>query len=408
MIYATSQRTIIIGAGIAGPVVAMFLKKAGFSADIYDENEYPSDMGGPLTIAPNGMHVLNELGLAEKVLVCGSVIEKNTVRNSRGKLLASYMNASAMQFGFPAVSIAREVLHKILTDAAAANGVVIHYNKRLKNITGSYSQCGVTASFEDGTNVRSDILIGADGIDSATRTIALPDGPAPAYTGVVGIGGFTAASLVKNAFDDQRSSITSIGPSGYFGYNLTGSPDKNSIGWWVNLPMQEKIPSDELRDTSLANIKQQLLNIYKGWHEPIESIISNASSIVKRNIFDLLDMPKWYGGRVVLIGDAAHAMIPHAGQGASTAMEDGMYLAKLLRYNRTSTLGQVFEEYQHHRQARVNKITRLARRYGRPERITSDLHLKVRDFFLSSFMNLFGTHANEWMYTYKIDWNSSR
>lgn len=404
MIYATSQQATVIGAGIAGLVVALFLKRAGFSPVVFEEREGHQEAGEALLIAPNGMHVLHELGLSDEVMERGSVIEQNTFMNSRGKILATYGNGNNP--GMPSICISRQALIIVLTNAVNANGIPVRYGKRLKNITGSYGQRGVCAWFEDDSMERSDILIGADGINSTTRRIAFPESPAPAYTGVVSIGGFTDASLVKNVAG-QKVSVTSMGGDGYFSYSMTGCGENNSIGWWVNLSRKDMTPH-EFADVSIEQVKLQLLKIYKGWHEPVESIIANASNVSTHSIFDLVDMTSWYGGRVVLIGDAAHAMIPHAGQGAATAMEDAMYLAKLLRYNKTSSLVRIFEEYQHHRKARVHKIVRLARRYGKPERITSGVGLAVRDLFMSSFMHLFRNHINDWMYAYKIDWNSSR
>lgn len=403
MIYAKSQHATVIGAGIAGLVAGLFLKRAGFFPAIYESRQCMQTTSEPLIIAPNGMHVLDELGLSDKVKAVGSIIERTTFMSSRGKVLGTY--SSDRTHAMYSVSISREALSAILTCAVNDNDIPVHYGKRLKNITGSYGQHGVCARFEDGTSVRSDILIGADGINSTTRKIAFPESPAPAYAGLVSMGGFTDASLVKKAHDHGMS-FTSMGSEGYFSYSMTGSEENRTIGWWVNLSRKDTIPSEELAEISQTQIKQQLLKTYQGWHEPVESIIANAGNIVRHNIFDLIDMPSWYGGRVVLIGDAAHAMIPHAGQGASTAMEDGMYLAKLLRYNKTSTLVKVFEEYQHHRKTRVQKIVRLARRYGKPDRITSGIGLAVRDFFVSSVMHIFGNHSNDWMYTYKIDWNS--
>lgn len=406
MIYATSHNVIIIGAGIAGLTAALFMKKAGLTPQLYDEGEGITETDAPLMIAPNGISVLNELSLAERIYANGVAVDKTTIRNRRGRLLDSYKSTGegTKLYDFSAVCLPRKKVHEILVEAVLESGIPIHYKKQLKNVTGSYSQRGVSAYFDDGTSARGDILIGADGIQSTTRTIAFPDNPGPRYTGLVGICGYTDASFIPQLPEERASHATSIGAGKNFSYSPVELSGK--IGWWANLTVENETHVNTLRDLPLSKIKEQLLTNYQGWHYPVESVISSSYSAEVHKVLELTDMTKWYGGRVVLIGNAAHAMIPVAGQGVATALEDGMYLAKLLRDNKTSSLARVFEEYQYHRRARVNQIIRLAHRYGKPERISSRIELAVRDFVTSSFTSLFGVHKSSAIYSYRIDWNS--
>jgi FAD binding domain len=104
--------------------------------------------------------------------------------------------------------------------------------------------------------------------------------------------------------------------------------------WWSNLWREKELTEEELKDLSIETVKQEMLSTYYGYHQPIPMLIAHTGPPVKLNVYDILELPAWHKGRVVVIGDAAHAVSPNAGQGASMALEDAMYMAKVLRDSR--------------------------------------------------------------------------
>jgi 2-polyprenyl-6-methoxyphenol hydroxylase-like FAD-dependent oxidoreductase len=147
-----------------------------------------------------------------------------------------------------------------------------------------------------------------------------------------------------------------------------------------------------------------MLAIYQSYHEPIESLISNSQSSLKLNISDIQTLPKWHEGRVLLIGDAAHAVSPNAGQGASIALEDAMYLARLLR-DSSGDYEQVFTQFETDRKTRVEKIVAEGRQRGVDKQVVTPFQSKIREIMLMIFVNLFGASGQDWLYRYAINWD---
>jgi 2-polyprenyl-6-methoxyphenol hydroxylase-like FAD-dependent oxidoreductase len=393
-------KVLIIGGGVSGLALSLFLKKAGVRSAVYEAFPYQEGVGGGFNIAPNGMNVLKTLGLAEKINARGSVALEMCFRNERGRVLARFKNGSVEKYGQLAVSLTRSALFEVLSDEMNAQGCEIHYAKRLKTITQDAGK--VTAHFADGTNTEGDILIGADGIHSQTRNIILPDGPKPAYVGIVAVGGLVLGSAVPSISQREKQSINyTFGPKGFFGY--MGVHDGNAM-WWSNLPRENELSREELATLSLEAIKKEMLAIYQSYHEPIESLISNSQSSLKLNISDIQTLPKWHEGRVLLIGDAAHAVSPNAGQGASIALEDAMYLARLLR-DSSGDYEQVFTQFETDRKTRVEKIVAEGRQRGVDKQVVTPFQSKIREIMLMIFVNLFGASGQDWLYRYAINWD---
>jgi 2-polyprenyl-6-methoxyphenol hydroxylase-like FAD-dependent oxidoreductase len=162
------KKALIIGCGIAGPALALFLKRTGIEAEIYEART--SVEGFSLSLSSNGVAVLQELGLDGSVYAEGSDVSKWLMWNSKGKHLGGGVLAGG---GLKSVFIKRVPLGKLLSDEAERQGIKIERGKKLQNIEVT-SEGGVIATFKDGTSASGDLLIGSDGVHSRTRQIIDP------------------------------------------------------------------------------------------------------------------------------------------------------------------------------------------------------------------------------------------
>jgi 2-polyprenyl-6-methoxyphenol hydroxylase-like FAD-dependent oxidoreductase len=159
------RKAIIIGAGIAGPVTAILLKKAGIDAQLFEAWPHSAGIGGGLQIAPNGMHVLAELGLADEMIHRGSVAESFDFYSQSGVRLGSVNQNMKQRFGQPAVNMRRATLNDAILNKAWCEDVELAFEKRLVRIEDRADQ-PIVAHFADGTSAEGDFLIGADGVHS--------------------------------------------------------------------------------------------------------------------------------------------------------------------------------------------------------------------------------------------------
>jgi len=320
-----SRKAIIIGAGIAGPVAAIFLKRAGIDAQLFEAWPYSTGIGGGLQIAPNGMHVLAEIGLADEMIRRGSIAESFDFYSQSGARLGSINKNMKARFGQPAVNMCRATLNEAIINKAWCENVELAFEKRLVRIEDRADQ-PVIAHFADGSNAEGDFLIGADGVHSAVRAHVVPDGPRPFDTGLLGFGGFVPRSLLDNTSIGQRVETT-FGQSGFFGYGFCSSDPHDGVMWWSTQPSHGG-DAAAFRAMDQDTLKRHLRNFHAGWHDPIPQLVEAAENIIVTPTLDVATLPTWWRKRTLLIGDAAHATSPHAGQGASLALEDAMRLGR--------------------------------------------------------------------------------
>ena len=193
-------KALIIGGGIAGPVTAIFLKKAGIDAELFEAWPYSTGIGGGLQIAPNGMHVLAEIGLADEMIRRGSIAESFDFHSQSGARLGSINQNMRQRFGQPAVNMCRATLNEVLINKAWCENVELRFEKRLVAIEDRADK-PIVAHFADGSFAEGDFVIGADGVHSAVRAHVIPDGPKPFDTGLIGFGGFVPRSVIDGCAD---------------------------------------------------------------------------------------------------------------------------------------------------------------------------------------------------------------
>lgn len=355
---------LIIGGGIAGCALALFLAKAGLQARVFEAYPAIRGIGGGLQIAPNGLAVLDQLGLADGLAARGTACERASFRDRQGRTLATVANRRPGSPGRPAVMLARATLQELLHDRAMASGVRIEHGKRLIGFEDDAG--GITARFEDGTSARGDLLVGADGLHSRVRRILLPEGPEPAYTGLTGTGGWTPRSAFPKAgLTDPGAMTLFFGAGAFIGCTLAERDEATGGMWWTSLARDTPLHARRRGEPDDAIGLDQIIAAGDGWNPAVRQILGATTEMIAPvDIFDIASLPRWWQGRAVLIGDAAHAVAPHSGQGASMALEDAITLAKLLRDGRSTPLPQLLAAFERERRDRVERIVAFSRKIG--------------------------------------------
>jgi 2-polyprenyl-6-methoxyphenol hydroxylase-like FAD-dependent oxidoreductase len=286
-------------------------------------------------------------------------------------------------------------------DQAQSQGIPVHYGKRLLSLEDHRNQ-PVIAHFADGTTAEGDFLVGADGIRSQVRQATMPEAPKPAYTGLLAPGGFSPCLVPHvTARSPQRTHFL-FGQKAFFGYFHTVTPEGPRTAWWstasADLPSKEQMAA-----RSKAGWQRRLLELHGGWADPVPLLIQSATEILPIAIHDVPSLPRWSAGRTVLIGDAAHAVAPHSGQGASMALEDAMLLAKLLREANGAALARVFAAFERQRRPRTDKVIALGRRNGQRKAILSPAAYWIQQQMMRLFIPLTQGRQQDWLLSYKIE-----
>jgi 2-polyprenyl-6-methoxyphenol hydroxylase-like FAD-dependent oxidoreductase len=397
----SSPRALIIGGGIAGPILALFLQKAGFSAQIFEAAQGPREMGGALGLAPNGMQVLAAAGVVEFVRDVSVTSNELTFENQQGKLLACVPAGDPKRYGQAGVMITRAALHRVLIEHAQCHGIPVHYGKRFVGLDDLPNQ-PVIAHFSDGSTAAGDFLVGADGIRSQVRQVVMPYAPRPAYTGLMAPGGFSPCldSQVRPRSPERVHFI--FGQKAFFGYFHTVTPEGPRTAWWstASAPLASK---EHITALSKAELQQHLMNLHGDWAQPVPLLIQSATEVLNIAIHDVPSLPAWSAGRTVLLGDAAHAVAPHSGQGASMALEDAMLLAKLLREANGTALEKVFAEFEQQRRPRTDKVIALGRRNGQRKEALSPIAYWIQQQIIRLFVPLSQGRRQDWLLAYKVE-----
>jgi 2-polyprenyl-6-methoxyphenol hydroxylase-like FAD-dependent oxidoreductase len=166
--------------------------------------------------------------------------------------------------------------------------------------------------------------------------------------------------------------------------------------WWSTQPSHGS-DAATFRAMSQDALKRNLLNFHAGWHDPIPQLLDAAEDIVVTSTLDVATLPTWWRKRTLLIGDAAHATSPHAGQGASLALEDAMRLGRLMQKGHEP--GATFEAFEAERRPRVERVVALARRNGNSKRQFSPTGAWIRDRMLKLLLPI-AAKGMDWMYAY--------
>jgi 2-polyprenyl-6-methoxyphenol hydroxylase-like FAD-dependent oxidoreductase len=393
------MRALIIGAGVAGPVAAMALHRAGIEAVVVEA--YPrgdGSVGSYFTISPNGLEALATVDALSVATAEGFPTRRNVMVNSSGAILGDLPLGAPLSDGTTALTMKRSRLALRLADAAASRGIPILYEHRLTAVAPDGD--GIIATFADGSTERADLLIGADGVHSIVRRLIDPAAPAGRYVGLTNFGGITAAGALPDLrLEPERWRFT-FGRRAFFGAHLT--PDGDVV-WFVNAPRDE-ISREERAGTSDDAWQAWLASLFDGDGGGESALIrAGRLELAGDNTYDLGHVPVWHRARMIVIGDAAHAPAPSSGQGASMAMEDGVLLAMALRD--TASIEAGFEVYERTRRERVERVVAQGARSS-SSKTPGRLGSLFRDGFMRlAFRYLITERSLSWMYDHRIRWD---
>lgn len=388
------KTAIVIGGGIAGPVAALALGKAGIAATVYEAYPSPADgVGGTLALAPNGIAALRVVGADDAVTASATPIIRQALAVGRKRIdLPGLADVSPLQV------VHRSALYRALHDRAAAGGVPIEYGKRL--VDAQETATGITARFADGSTTSADILVGADGIRSTVRSLIDPNAPGPNFTGVLGFEG-----VARHEIDAAPGTMTfAFGKRGYY---LYWPEPGGGTRWGVNLPQQRPMSLTEARAVPTSDWMRRLRAAYAD-DDPGRDLMLTSSADELQVTGSLHIMPRvrhWHRGRMVLVGDSAHAPSNSSGQGASLAVESAVQLARCLRD--LPDIASAYAAFERLRRSRVEKVAARAARINQakaPGAVARALMPLLMPLLMKTAMNPEKTIGPEQRYV--IDWDA--
>lgn len=407
-----TRTALVIGGGIAGPVAAMALRKAGIEATVYEayEDSAPKDrgsrLGGGMTIAPNGRQALEAIDAAEMVSTIGAPVTALGLRSWTGRHLARLTPPA----GLPTTRFVwRTELQEAIARETKSRGVTLHTGKRLLDATDTGT--GVTARFSDGSLVRADIMIGADGLRSTVRSLIDPSTPKPHYAGTLT---FTARVPKTELPSTEGVLYMCYGKKAYFGYQIF---DDGSAAWSANLPHREPMTSAEAQAVGAGEWLKRLGEAFRDDRTPAPDLVRATPPeelLITGPTETMPPVQTWSRGRMALIGDAAHATPATSGQGASLATESAVELARCLR---DLPHTEAFKRYESLRRPRVDRIlkhttatptaTSAAARTATPKP-AGPLSRVLRDAVLPMATKVGGGGGavwGAWQFEHRIDWD---
>jgi salicylate hydroxylase len=340
----------IIGAGLGGLTAALALMDEGFRVRVYEQAKMLGEVGAGISLSPGAGAALATFGLGPALLAASlPVPDIAFVHYRTNALLAGAFDKTAPpDFGFAkARHIYRADLHNILLAAVRArdpDAVLVDHRLVALNEQGRQ----VTARFANGAAATADALIGADGVRSAVRQIIIGD-DAPEFAGQIAFRCLIPREAAAPYLGDGNA-VVAIGAARIFNrYVIRGGALVNVIGIARSDAWQQEGWSTP---ASVA----EFLSEFHDFHPDVLGLIAQAParSLIKWGLFVREPLARWSRGRVLLIGDAAHPMLPFLGLGAATAIEDGIMLARVLR--RGLDFEAAFGTFQRAREARVEAV----------------------------------------------------
>jgi salicylate hydroxylase len=346
----------VVGAGIGGLTLALALRQRGLAADVYEQASELREIGAAVGLTANGTRELERLGCLDAIAALSTEPSELIWRGWReGRRIAAFPiaqgSAYRTRFGAPFIGIHRADLQRVL---GAAHGLGrLHLGHRLISI--KERNRVVQLDFANGNSAEVDILVGADGQRSIVRPYVVGEERA-AYSGTSGFRGIVPVRVLPSLPDPHALQFW-MGPNAHLLHYPIGPSGSD-----INFLAVVEGPLSWAHENWVAPVTHdEAITAFKGWHPAVVEMICAVAHNLRWGLFAVRPLQTWQRGRVVLLGDAAHGMLPHHGQGANLTIEDAITLAELLATCGVKEFDDAMQRYQTLRRARTRIVQRSAR-----------------------------------------------
>jgi 2-polyprenyl-6-methoxyphenol hydroxylase-like FAD-dependent oxidoreductase len=372
------QPLVIAGAGIAGLALAAGLQRTETATPylLLEERPELGSAGGAITLWPNAIAALDEIGVGDDVRRAGHAVGAGAVGTRSGRILRSLdIERSAAALGGPLVAVRRgdliDILHAQIKPGSVLLGIAVRAYR--------HDYDGVQV-LTDGDPIEASALVGADGYRSEIARALHPGLPEryagyPAWRGIADVGGFDAVELWGS---HREFGVVPLGDSASY--------------WFATV----REPAGGVVDDEVAHLQ----SAFSGWPDPVQQVLgaTDPFGVTRSDVMDRTIPRRWTDGRVVVIGDAAHAMRPHLGQGGCQALIDAAVLARLLR--QTDSPAAAFTAFESMRRGPAKRVVGLSRAAGRainaPAGLNRVSQLMPDALMLRTLAKVAGTGAFPW------------
>lgn len=382
----------VIGGGIGGVALTGALAQQGFEVKVFERAQAFGEVGAGIQVTPNAVKVLRALGLMDKLeaqaFLPRAIVGRNW-KTAKENFRTPLLEECPRLYGAPFFHVHRADLHQILTT------LVPEHAAQLGAACVDVRQDGhsAVASFADGSEFEADLIVGADGVRSAVRGKLFGD-EAPRFTGNMCFRAVVPFEQMPD-FVSPDSSFW-LGPKAHV---VTYYVRRGAA---VNIVAVAETDSWVEESWNAPSSREELLATFEGWHGNLQRLFERADSVFKWGLFDRDPMTTWSDGRITLLGDAAHPMLPFLSQGAAMAIEDGYVLAKSLAVH-GSDVQSALRDYEAERLPRTSRVQLESRERGKTYHLPSAFAQHKRDlvYKFKSYLNpqASGIQAN-WVYAY--------
>ena len=390
-----APKVAIIGGGLGGLAAALALRQRGIAVEVYEQTPALSEIGAGLNLSPNALKAFRALGVEDQALAIGFVADDQVVRSWRSaRVIARQQRGRNVteRFGAAFLCIHRADMLAIFADALPES--CIHLGVQCVGVESTNGAAG--ARFADGTDIEADVVIGADGIHSAVREALF--GPiAPNFTGCICWRGLVPVEAVADT-PYGRDMTAWWGPHGH----VVHYPVRR--GELINFVAH--FDSDGWTEESWTYEcdRAELMETYARWNPALLRLIESSERYYKWALYDRDPLERWGEGRISLLGDSAHPMLPYLGQGACMAVEDGFVLADCLAKGGEDLTGAL-RAYERARMPRTTRAQLGSRHRAKQNHLASPFARLRRDLRMA-YASRFGQDKSpiqaEWLYDYDV------